>query len=103
MGGSEVAVGHSFCKNLPRHLAVYLQPLGLFVLFVPVQPQPFQAVKDRLHRRLSVPLGVGIVQAKDHGSTGVTGIEPVENEGTGATYVEKPSRRRGETNSNGSG
>ena len=82
-----------------RDFAVQFQTLGLLIFFVPVQPEPFQALKDGLHRRLGIALDVGVVEAENHGSAVMAGIKPVENEGPGAANVEKPGRRRGKTDS----
>src|SRR5580698_1076894 len=71
-----------------------LQPLRLFVLLVPPQAEPFQALENGVYRSLGIALHVGVVEAQDHGSTVVTGVEPVKNEGAGAADMQKTGRRR---------
>ena len=63
---------------LPRlvfgHVAVESATLGLFVLFVPAQAQPLEALEDRVHRGIGVALDVGVIEPKNHGSAGAPGI-----------------------------
>ena len=50
--------------------------------------------------RVGVALDVGVVDAEDHGSVVVAGIEPVEDERAGAADVQKPCGRRREADAN---
>src|SRR5258708_34283243 len=43
MSRGEIPISQSLLEDRPRHLAVQLDPLGLLILLVPTQPQPFQA------------------------------------------------------------
>ena len=70
-----------------------IEPLGLFVFFVPAQVQPFQTFEDGIDRGLGVAFNVSVVKAENHGAAVVAGVEPVENEGASATYVKKSGRR----------
>ena len=89
MCGREIAVGEALGKDRLRHLAMQPEPLGLPVLLVPGEVEPSQAVENRGERGFGVAFHVGIVDAENHGATVVAGVEPVEDEGTGAADVEK--------------
>ena len=73
--------------------------LRLLILFVPAEIEPAQAIEDRVDAGVGVALDVGIVQAEDHGSLVMAGVEPVEYEGAGAADVEKTGGGRGEADS----
>jgi hypothetical protein len=99
VGGGEVAVGQVFLKDGVGDLAVQGQALRLLILFVPAEIEPAQAIENRIDAGVGIALDVGIVEAEDHGSFVMAGIEPVEDKGAGAADVEKSCRRRGETDS----
>ena len=94
MRRSEIPVGQAFLEDAPGDFAVQIQPLGLFVLFVPAEIQPFQALKNRIHRRLGIPPHIGVVQAQNHRPAMMAGIEPVKNKSAGAAHVQKACGRR---------
>src|SRR5438552_17016246 len=73
-----------------------IQALGLFVLFVPVETEPLQAFEDRGEGGVGIAFDVRVVDAEDHGSVIVAGVEPIEDEGAGAADVEESGGRRGE-------
>src|SRR5207253_3320748 len=73
-----------------------IQALGLFVLFVPVETEPLQAFEDRGEGGVGIAFDVRVVDAEDHGSVIVAGVEPIEDEGAGAAGVEEYGGRRGE-------
>ncbi len=73
-----------------------IQALGLFVLFVPVETEPLQAFEDRGEGGVGIAFDVRVVDAEDHGSFIVAGVEPIEDEGAGAADVEESGGRRGE-------
>ena len=87
--GREVAIGQALGEDRFGQLAVQAEPLGLLVLFVPLQAEPAQSFKDGLHAGVGVALDVGVVEAQDHGAAVVAGVEPVEDEGSRAAHVEK--------------
>ena len=72
-------------------------PLGLGVLLVPIQTQPFQAVENGIERRLRVAIDIGIVDPQYHRAVVAARVQPVENERPGTSNVQITSRRRGET------
>src|SRR5437879_12964066 len=73
-----------------------IQALGLFVLFVPVETEPLQAFEDRGEGGVGIAFDVRVVDAEDHGSVIVAGVEAIEDEGAGAADVEESGGRRGE-------
>ena len=83
----EVPIRHPFFENRPRCLAVQIDALGLFVLLIPIQAQPLQSFKNRIDRSLRVALDICIVQAQDHCSAVVPGVEPIEDESASAAHV----------------
>ena len=97
----EVAIGKALGEDRLSRLAVQGQPLRLLVLFVPVEPQPAQPLKDGLHAGLGVALHVGVVKAQHHGAVVVAGIEPIEDEGARAADVQKAGGRRRKTHARG--
>jgi len=66
--------------------------------FVPVEPEPAQAVEDDVHGLLRIARGVGILDAEDERAAGVAGIKPVEQRGARATDVQVAGRRGGKAN-----
>src|SRR5437667_3522868 len=76
-----------------------VQALGLFVLFVPVEIEPLQAFENRSEGGVGVAFYVGVIDAKDHAAVIVTGIEPIEDEGAGAAYVQESGGGGGEADS----
>ena len=93
VGGSEVAIREALGKDGFGLMAVQGEPLGLLVLFVPVEGEPAQPVKDGAGAGLSVALDVGVVQAQHHGSVIVARVEPVEDKRAGAAHVKKTGGR----------
>jgi len=70
----------------------------LFVFLVPTEIEPAQTFEDGVDGRVGVTLDIGVVESQNHGSSVMTGVEPVENEGAGTADVQKTSGRRGESN-----
>ena len=95
---SKVAVGEPLLENGLGDLPVQSQPLGLLVFLVPVEAKPAQAIEDRVDAGLGVPLDVRIVEPEHHGSAVMAGIEPVEDEGSGTSDVQKTCGRRRKSN-----
>src|SRR5258708_31893412 len=93
MSRGEISIRQPLLEDRPRHLAVQLDTLGLLVFLVPTQPQPFQSLKNRIHRGLRVAFDVSVVKPQDHSSAVVPGIEPVENKSAGAAHMEKSGGR----------
>ena len=96
-GGSEVAVGETFVEDGLGGLAVKVEAVGLPIVFVPGEAKPVETVEDGVDRGLCIAFDVGVVEAEDHRAAVAAGIEPVEDEGPGATDVEVAGGRRGET------
>ena len=57
--------------------------------FVPVQTQPTEGIQDHVERFFAVALGIGVFNAEDELSTGVTSVGPVKESGTHQTNVRK--------------
>ena len=66
---------------------IAIQPLRLIIrrqrsadlgAFVPVDPQPVEAVEDRLQRLFNVPLLIGVVDPQDELPSVLPGEEPIE-------------------------
>ena len=74
VGGREIAVSQAFLENRFGHLAVQGPAFGLLVLFVPAEPQPLEALENRVDRGIGVALDVGIVEPQDHGSAVAAGV-----------------------------
>src|SRR5581483_10641394 len=74
-----------------------LAALGLGVLLIPVQVQPFQPVKDGIERGLRVAVHVRVVDAQNHSAAIPARIQPVKDERPGASNVQIARRRRGKT------
>ena len=66
-------------------------------LAVPIQPQPFEPVENRLDRGLRRALAVGVLDAQQELAAEALGVEPVEQRGARAADVQKAGRRRRET------
>ena len=77
-----------------------VETIGLLVLFVPGKAQPAEAFEDGLDAGIGVALDIGVIEAQHHCSVVVARVEPVEDEGARAAYVEKTGGRRRETNAN---
>ena len=58
-----------------------------------------QSFKDGVQRCFGIALDIGVVDAQDHGSAVVAGVQPIKDESTGATDVEISGRRGSEANS----
>jgi len=92
-------VSQALLKDGFGHLPVQRQALGLPVFFIPAQVEPSQAFEDRGERGLGVALHVGVVDAQDHDTAVMAGVEPVKDEGARASYVQKARGRRRKANS----
>ncbi len=97
VGGGEVAIGKALGEDGFGLLAVQGEAFGLLVLFVPVEAQPAQALEDGLDAGFGVALDIGVVEAQDHGSVVVAGIEPIEDKGARAADVQEAGGRGGKT------
>ena len=76
----KIPVGETLLQQLIRQLAMQIQPLRLPVEFVPSQFQPFQSGKNRIKRRLAIPVYVRIVDTQNHRTVMLAHIQPVKNE-----------------------
>jgi len=65
--------------------------------FVPIKPQPFQRVDDRLVGLFGRPLLIGILDSKNELAAHVAGEEPIEQGGARAAHMEMPCRARRES------
>ena len=110
--GREGVVGLARFEQLGHHVAVDLLALRLPVgavgpadlgPLVPVEAEPAQRVEQRQIAFLAVAFGVGVLDAKDEGATGVPGIGPVEQRGADHADVRGARGRRAETDPDVSG
>ena len=99
MGGGEVAVRQALLKDGVGDLAVQGQAFGLLVFLVPPEVEPAQTIEDGADGGIGVALDIGVIEAEDHGSSVVTGVEPVEDKGAGTADVQKTSGGRRKSNS----
>ena len=98
VGGGEVAVSQAFLEDGVGDLAMQSEAFGLLVFLVPAEAEPAQTVEDGVYGGVGVALDVGIIEPQHHGSYVVTGVEPVENKGSGTANVQKTGGRRRESN-----
>ena len=103
-----MAAGQQFLHG--RLIAV--QPLRLIIrserpadsrAFVPVDPQPVQAVEDRLQRLFDVPLLIGVVDPQDELPAVLPGEKPIEQRGADAANVQIAGGTGSESGANGHG
>src|SRR6185437_11939369 len=85
----EIAVRQPLLKDRFRHLAMQAHPLRLLVFLVPAQPQPAQALENRVERSFGVALHVGVVHAQHHGASLTARKQPVEQEGARAPDMQE--------------
>jgi len=86
---SKVSIGETFLENSLGDLAMKREALRLFVLFIPAEIEPAQTIENGMDTRFGIALDVGIVEAEDHRSAIVAGVEPVENECAGTANMQK--------------
>ncbi len=58
------------------------------------QPEPVEAIKDRLDRGIGRALAVGILNTEQHLAAGMAGIEPVEEGGARSADMQVAGRGR---------
>ena len=96
--GSGILVDHAFVlENLEVALvdgaafALVIRAVvaALFGALVPVESEPAESVINGADRLLVVTFAVGVLDAQNKGSSGVAGVEPVEEGGAGAADVEE--------------
>jgi len=66
--------------------------------FVPVQPQPAQAVEDNLDSRLGVACRIGVFDAQDESPARMPGIKPIKQRRASPAYMQEPRRTRRKAN-----
>ena len=99
--GAEAGVGVAQALELRRHFAVAREPLGLAKRpFVPLEPQPLQAVEDGRDELRLRAVGVRVLDPEDEDSAVVPGEKPVVERGARAAHVEVTRRRGREADSN---
>ena len=98
VGGSEISVRQALLKDGVGNLAVQGEAFGLLVFFIPSKIEPAQAFEDGVHGSVGVALDIGVVEAQDHGSVVVLGVEPVEDERAGTANVQKTGGGRRKSN-----
>src|SRR5208337_1554650 len=98
VSGGKVAVRQALLKDGIGDLAVQGQAFGLLVFFVPPEVEPAQTIEDGVDRGIGIALDVCVIEAEDHGSSVMTGVEPVEDEGTGTANVQETGGGRRKSN-----
>ncbi len=95
-----IAAGVALCGAVTQKRAAVRQKLSSCRLvqrgalrlieraFIPIDAEPAKAVDDALDEFGLVALGVGILDAQDHGAALMASEEPVEESGARAAYVE---------------
>ena len=66
-------------------------------LAVPIEPEPFEPIDDRLDRGLGRTLAVGVLDPQQELAAEALGVEPVEQRRPRAADVQETGRRRRET------
>ena len=62
-------------------------------LAVPIEPEPFEPVENRLDRRLRRPFAVGVLDAQQELAAEALGVEPVEQRRARAADMQEAGRR----------
>src|SRR5580698_7466280 len=70
-------------------------------LAVPVQTEPLQAIKNRVHRSLRRSLAVGVLDAEQECAAEALGVEPVEQSCSRASDMQEAGRRGREAGDDG--
>ena len=93
LGAGVAAVGGAPGQHLVDHLAVARGARELADrLAVPVEPEPFEAVEDRVDRGLGRALAVGVLDAQEERPAEAPGVEPVEQRRARAADVQESGR-----------
>ena len=104
-----ISIGKPFGDKLVDNRLILVVSLRLIVrrvrtadagTFVPVDSQPFQAVKNRLQSLFDVALLVGVVNTKNKLTAVVFGEQPVEQSGANAANMKITSRAGSESSAN---
>ena len=91
------AVGAAGSEQLIGDLAMALGALKLADrLAVPVEPEPFEPVENRVDRRLRRAFAVGVLDAQQERAAEMLGVEPVEQRRPRAADMQEAGRRRRE-------
>jgi hypothetical protein len=69
-------------------------------LIVPIEPKPLQALENSVDRFGCGAFAVGILYAQQERPACVPGEKPIEQGGSGSTYVEETGWARGEPDNN---
>ena len=111
-GRGEIAIGGAGGEQLLDGRLIFLQPLRLIVrpirpadfgAFVPIEPDPVQAVQDRRERFVDVSLRVGVVDPQNELPALPFGEQPIEQRRPHAADVQVAGRAGGEASANGHG
>ena len=98
LGRGIAAIGAAIGEQLPGDLAVAFGALELADRFaVPFEPEPVQAVENRVHRGRGRALAVGVLDAQQELAAESLGVEPVEQGRPRAADMEKTGRGRRKT------
>jgi hypothetical protein len=68
-------------------LEIWTKPTANLRAFIPIKPKPFHPAKNRLLGLIGVSRFIGILDAEHENSTVMTGKQPVEKRGAGATHM----------------
>src|SRR6056297_390187 len=106
LGRRVIAVGVTAGEQLRGGLAVQIGPLGLeigtvwpshFRAFVPIHPQPTEAIENWLQSFLYIALLIGIVNPQNELPARLLGKNPVEQRRTNAANVQVTGRTGSKT------
>lgn len=70
-------------------------------LAIPIEPQPFQAVDDRLDRRIGGPCPVGVLDPQVEHAAMMLGKKPVEERRARPADMQEPGGRGGKARDDG--
>ena len=91
LAAAKTVIGLPLLQQLPDHLLVSVETPGLEKrASVPAEPKPFHGLHDLLHGFRSGPLDIRILDSEHQFAAPSTGIEPIEQGGTGATDMQVP-------------
>ena len=96
------AIGAAGGEQLLGDLAMALGALKLADrLAVPIEPEPFEPVENRVHRCLRRALAVGVLDAQQERAAEALGVEPVEQSRARASDMQEAGRRGREAGDDG--
>src|SRR5262245_43756190 len=90
----KIPIGKSLVEDRLRRRPMKPEPLRLLILLIPAEVEPPKSFEDRIERSFGIAFDIGIVDAQNHGPAIPAGVQPIENECSSASDVQKARRRR---------